>query len=57
MRWSESNLTNGKPLVNIPKENAHNVDFELNEDEQGKLNTRVEKYTSQGASEAWRVHR
>jgi hypothetical protein len=44
-RWSESKLPNGKPLVRIPKENAHLVDFEWTEDEQAKLNTRVERST------------
>jgi len=26
-RWSESKLTNGKPLVRIPKENANLIDL------------------------------
>jgi hypothetical protein len=56
-RWSESKLANGKPLVRIPKENAHLVDLEWTEDEQAKLKTLVERYTSRGASGAWRVHR
>jgi len=56
-RWSESNLANGKPLVQIPKENAHHVDLEWTEDKQAKLMTLVERYTSRGASGAWRVHR
>jgi len=56
-RWSESKLANRKPLVWIPTENAHLVDLKWTEDEQGKLKTLVERYTSQGASEAWRVHR
>jgi len=56
-RWSESKLANGKPLVGIPKENAHLVDLEWTEEEQAKLKTLVERYTSQGASGAWRVHR
>jgi len=56
-RWSESNLANGKPLVRIPKENAHLVDLEWTEEEQAKLKTLVERYTSRGASGAWRVHR
>ena len=56
-RWSESKLANGKSLVQIPQENAHLVDLEWNEDEQAKLKTLVEIYTSQGASGAWRVHR
>ena len=56
-RWSESNLTNGKPLVPLPKENAHLVDLEWTEDEQAKLKTLVERYTSWVASGACRVHR
>ena len=55
--WSESKLANGKPLVRNPKENAHHVDLEWTEEEQAKLKTLVERYTSQGASGAWRVHR
>jgi len=56
-RWSESKLANGKPLVRIPKENAHLVDLEWTEEEQAKLKTLVEGYSSQGASGVWRVHR
>jgi hypothetical protein len=56
-RWSESKLANGKPLVSIPKENAQLVDLEWTEDEQVKQNTLVERYTSRGASGAWKVHR
>jgi len=56
-RWSESKLANGKPLVRIPKENAHLVDLEWTEEEQAHPKTLVERYTSRGASEAWRVHR
>jgi hypothetical protein len=56
-RWSESKLTNGKPLVRIPKENAHLVDLEWTEDKQAKLKTLVERFTSRGTSRAWRVHR
>ena len=37
--------------------NAHLVDLEWTEEEQAKLKTLVERYTSQGASGAWRVHR
>ena len=55
-RWSESELGNGKPLVRIPKENAHVVDLEWNEDNQAQLKTLVEIYPSQRASGAWRVH-
>jgi hypothetical protein len=42
-RWSESKLTNGKPLVRILKENAHVVDLEWTEEEQAKLKTVVER--------------
>jgi len=56
-RWSESKLANGKPLVWIPKENAHLVDLEWTEDMQAKLKTLVVRYTSRGGSGAWRVHR
>ena len=56
-QWSESKLANGKPLVRIPKGNAHLVDLEWTEEEQAHLKTLVERYTSQGASGAWRVHR
>jgi len=56
-RWSESKLANGKPLVRIPKENAHLVDLEWTGDEQAKLNTLVEIFTSWGTSGGWRVHR
>jgi len=56
-RWWESTLDNGKPLIRIPKDNAHLIDLEWTEDEQAKLKTLVERYTSRGASGAWRVHR
>jgi len=56
-RWSELKLANGNPLVRIVKEFAHLVVLEWTQDEQAKLETLVEKYTSQGASGAWRVHR
>jgi len=56
-RWSGSKLANGKPLVRIPKENAHLFNLEWTEEEQAKLMTLVERYTSRGASGAWRVHR
>jgi len=57
MRWSEWKLADGKPLVRIPKENAPLIDLEWTEDEQAKLKTLVERYTLQGASGGWRVHR
>jgi hypothetical protein len=56
-RSPESKLGNGKPLVPMPKLNAHFVDIEWTEDEQATLKTFVERYTSRGASGAWRVHR
>ena len=56
-RWSDSKLANGKPLVWIPKEDSHHGDLEWTEHKQAKLKTLVERYTSQGASGAWRVHR
>jgi hypothetical protein len=56
-RWSELILANGKPLVGIQKENAHLVDLESTEDMHAKLTTRVERYISRGASEAWREPR
>jgi hypothetical protein len=56
-RWSESKLANGKPLVWIPKVNANLVDLEWTEEEHAMLKTLVERYTSQGASGAWRVNR
>jgi len=56
-RWSESKLANGKPLVRMPKENAHLIDLKWTEDEQAKLKTLVERHTSRGASGACRVHR
>jgi len=54
---SESKLANGKPLIRIPKDNAHLIDLKWTEEEQAQLKTLVEKYTSRGASGAWRVHR
>jgi hypothetical protein len=55
-QWSESTLADGKPLVRIPKENAHLVDLEWTEEEQAHLKTLVERYTLRGASGAWRVY-
>jgi hypothetical protein len=51
------NLANAKPLVRIRMENAHPINLEWTEDEQVKQKTLVERYTSRGASRAWRVHR
>jgi hypothetical protein len=56
-RWSESKLANRKPPVKILKENAHRVDLQLTEEEQVTQNTVFERYTSQVAAGAWRVHR
>jgi hypothetical protein len=56
-RWSQSSLTNGKPLVRIHKENAHRVDLEWTEDEKAQQKTHKERYTSRRALGAWRVHR
>jgi hypothetical protein len=56
-RRLELKLANGKPLVHILKENSHLIHLEWNEDEQAKLKSLVERYTSQGASVAWRVPR
>jgi len=52
MRSSELKIANGKPLVRIPKENAHLVDLVWTEEEQAKLKTLVERYTSRSASGA-----
>jgi len=46
-------LGNGKPLVPIPKQNAHLVHLDCTEQEQDQLMTLVERYTSQGASGAY----
>jgi hypothetical protein len=54
---SESKLANGKPLVPIRNENAHHVDLQRIEEEQAKLKTLVERFTSQGASGARRLQR
>jgi len=51
-RWSESKLANGKPLLQIPKENAHLIDLKWTEDEQAKRNALVGRYTSHGGSRA-----
>jgi hypothetical protein len=56
-RWLESKLAKGQPLVQIPQEYAHRIDLEWTEIAQEDLKTLGERYTSRGASEAWRVHR
>jgi len=54
-RWSESKLEIRKPLVWLLKDNVYLVDLEQTEEEQAKLKTLVEWYTSQHASEGWWV--
>jgi hypothetical protein len=54
--WSDSKLANGKPVVQIPMQNAHLIDLKWTEKEQAHLKTLVERYTLWGASGAWRVH-
>jgi len=56
-RWAGSKLANGKPLFRIPEEKAHLIDLDWIEEEQEHLSTLVERYTSRGASGAWRVYR
>jgi len=56
-RWSESKLANGKPLAQMPQEEAHLIDLEWTEEEQAHLMTLVEWYTARGASAVWRVHK
>jgi hypothetical protein len=55
-RWSESKLANEKPLVWIPRKYADLVDLACSEEDQAKLKILLVRYTSQGASEAYRVH-
>jgi len=57
MRLIQSKLPNGNPPVQILKENAHLNNLEWNEVEQAQVKTLVERYTSQGVSDAWIVHR
>jgi len=42
-RLSESKLSNGKPLIWIPKEDAHLIDLEWTEEKQAHLKTLVEE--------------
>jgi len=56
-RCSESKLADGKQLVQIRKKYAHLVDLKSNENEQATLKTLLDRYTSQGASGAWRIYR
>jgi len=56
-RWSESKVTNGKPLVRILNINAHLVNLEWTEDKWVKRKTFVARYISRGASGACRVHK
>ena len=55
-RRSEWQLENGKPLVQIMNENTQLDNPEYSEDMQAQLETILNRYTSQGASGAWRVH-
>jgi len=57
VRWSGSTLKTGKPLLWIPKQNAHLVDRQWTEEEQATLKTVADSYTSQGPSGACRVHK
>jgi len=41
--WLESKVLDGKPLLQIPKKNAHLIDFEWTEDGQAKPKTLVER--------------
>ena len=45
-QWLDSRLANGKPLVWIPKENAHLMHLEWTEDKHANLKALVESYTS-----------
>jgi len=55
-RWSESKLANGKPPIQIPMENTHLIDLQWTADGPVRLKNFVERYTSWGASAAWRVY-
>jgi len=54
--WSELKQVNNKPLVQVPKEDAHCIDLEWTAGEQPKLNTLVTRHTSRGVSGAWMVY-
>jgi len=56
-RWLELTVGIGKGLVQIRKENTHLIDLKSTKEVHQKLQTMVERYISQGASGAWRVHR
>jgi len=56
-RWLEFIQANRILLVLILMENVHFIDSEWTEDNQAKLKTCVQRYTSLGASGAWRVNR
>jgi hypothetical protein len=51
------NLANWKPVGQKLNESVHLIDLESTQDKQDKLKTLVQRYTSQGASGVWRVHR
>jgi hypothetical protein len=55
-RWSELKLANKRTLIWILKVNTHHVDLEWIEDRQPHVKAVVERPTSQGVSEAFRVH-
>jgi hypothetical protein len=54
-KWSRPKLANGPRLFRILKKNAPIVHLEWNENEHAKLQTLMERYTSQGTSGATRV--
>jgi hypothetical protein len=56
-RRSEPKLANENPLVWIARRYADLVDLECSEEDQAKLKILLVRYTSQGASGAYRVHR
>ena len=56
-RWSELQLAHWKPLVQIPKTNAHFPYLKCTEEEHAERETLVETYTLQRASGVWRVLR
>jgi hypothetical protein len=55
-RWSELELVNAKPLLQIWKEDAHLIEHEWSEARQTKQKSLVERYTLRGASGPLRVH-
>jgi len=55
--WRQSALLNGKPLIHIPQDTAHLIDLRWTEEEQAKLKTLLERYTSRCPLGACSVHR